>query len=116
MKTVGITLTYQIFSGLVEAHALKGEVRIYPEDRAQTDALVELPMERLVEVISDQVLALCGTEKVEAVGLAVPGIIRGGVVEDSPNLPQLKGARITEAITEALKQRNCTSVVNTLND
>ena len=115
-KSIGITMSRQIAAAVVENHALVGSMRNYPEDRAQTDALVELPMERLVEVITDQVLALCGKEKVEAVGLAVPGIIRGGVVEDSPNLPQLKGARITEAITEALKQRNCTSVVNTLND
>ena len=115
MKTIGITLTYQIFSGVVKDHALDGGVRVYPEDPAQTDALVELPMERLVEVISDQVIALCG-DQAASVGLALPGIVRGGIVEDSPNLPQLKGVHITEQVTAELKRRNCTPLVNAMND
>lgn len=115
-KTIGITMSRQIFAGLVENHALVGSVRIYPEDPQETDGLVELPMERLVEVISEQVLALCGKEKVGTVGLALPGIIRGGVVEDSPNLPQLKGAHITDEITAVLKQHDCAPLVYTMND
>jgi len=115
MKTIGITLTYQIFSGVVKDHSLDGGVRVYPEDSAQTDALVELPMERLVEVISDQVIALCG-DQAASVGLALPGIVRGGIVQDSPNLPQLKGVHITEQVTAELKRRNCTPVVNAMND
>ncbi len=115
-KTIGITMSRQIFAGVVENHALVGSVRMYPEDPLQTDGLVELPMERLVEVISEQVLALCGKEKVEAVGLALPGIVRGGVVEDSPNLPQLKGTHITDEITTMLKQHDCAPLVYTMND
>lgn len=116
VQTIGITMTRQIFSGLVENHGLAGAVRIYPEDPSQTDGLVELPMERLVDVISEQVLALCGGGQVNAVGLALPGIIRGGVVEESPNLPQLKGARITEEISAVLKRRGCAPMVYTMND
>ena len=115
-KTIGITLTRQIFSGLVENHELQGKSRVFPEDPADLEGLVELPKERLVMVISDQVEALCGKEQIEAIGLALPGIIRGGVVEDSPNLPQLKGTRITEEVTAELKRRGCAPLVYAMND
>jgi len=36
-------------------------------------------------------LAAQGEKPVEAIGVAVPGVVRHGVVEDSPNLTQLKG-------------------------
>ncbi len=36
-------------------------------------------------------------------GVALPGLIRNGVVEDAPNLPQLKGARIAELLTAELR-------------
>ena len=32
----------------------------------------------------------------QAVGVALPGLVANGVVEEAPNLPQLKGARIQE--------------------
>ncbi len=67
-------------------------------------ALVELHTDGLVETICEQVVqARDGHEGITAVGVALPGLIRNGVVEEAPNLPQLKGARIAELLTAELR-------------
>jgi predicted NBD/HSP70 family sugar kinase len=48
--------------------------------------------------------------------VALPGLIRGGVVEEAPNLPQLKGARVGYLLSNALPQRGITAPVDVLND
>jgi predicted NBD/HSP70 family sugar kinase len=48
--------------------------------------------------------------------VAVPGIIRHGVVEDSPNLTQIKGMRLAEELTRALLARDITAPVHIAND
>jgi predicted NBD/HSP70 family sugar kinase len=53
---------------------------------------------------------------VEAVGVAMPGMIRNGVVEDSPNLTQLKGAKAADAIRSGLAARGLDYPVSTMND
>ena len=44
--------------------------------------------------------------------MAVPGIVRSGVVEESPNLPQIKGMRLAEELAEALEERGITAPVH----
>jgi len=51
-------------------------------------------------------------DPVDAIGIAVPGIVRHGVVEDSPNLTQLKGMRLAEEVTRALAARGITAPVH----
>jgi predicted NBD/HSP70 family sugar kinase len=53
---------------------------------------------------------------VDAIGVAVPGIIRQGVVEDSPKLTQLKGMRLAEELTRVLVARNIAAPVHIAND
>ena len=48
--------------------------------------------------------------------MALPGIVRDGVVEDSPNLPQLKGARIRDSLVSSLKEHGFHAPVTILND
>jgi glucokinase len=50
------------------------------------------------------------------VGVALPGLIRSGVVEEAPNLPQLKGTRVQEMITSKLAEHGLRTSVNVLND
>ena len=68
--------------------------------------MIELPADALAEVLCEQIAAVApaGTG-VEVAGIAVPGIVRNGVIEDSPNLPQLKGANIAEAVKNGLAAR-----------
>jgi predicted NBD/HSP70 family sugar kinase len=53
---------------------------------------------------------------VDAIGVAVPGIIRHGVVEDSPNLTQLKGMRMADELTRVLSARGIAAPVHIAND
>lgn len=120
-KTVGVVMTERIVAGLIEGHKLAGELRHFPEkqdDNAEHgDELIEIPADSLWETICDHIAALAPSGSgVEAVGVAMPGMIRNGVVEDSPNLSQLKGARVADAIKSGLAARGLDYPVSTLND
>ena len=87
-KTIGVTLSEGISVGLVEDHKLVGDVHRFPEKHEEDDALVELHTDALVEEICRQVLHVANGEKdITAVGVALPGLIKNGVVEEAPNLP-----------------------------
>ena len=98
-------------------HQLAGEVRHFPEDRDQDDALVELHTEALVERICKEVVQVAGNATdITAVGVSLPGLVKQGVVEEAPNLPQLKGARIEELLAMQLRNHSMTVPVSVLND
>jgi glucokinase len=121
-KTVGVIMTDRIVAGRIEDHKISGELKYYPA-RAQDstheidDELIEAPADSLGDLICDQIALLVpsGTS-IEAVGVGMPGIMRSGVIEDSPNLPQLKGARIGDAIRVGLAARGIETKVTILND
>jgi glucokinase len=116
-KIVGVTLTERMLAGLVVDHKLAGEMRRFPENEHDQYALVEMPTDGLIRTICEQVAAAAdGTKDVTAVGVALPGLIKNGVVEDAPNLPQLKGARVQELLTTQLRNHGLTVKVDVLND
>ena len=51
-----------------------------------------MPAEGIVRKIVELIGTLNLKEPPTHVGIGMPGIVRNGVVEDSPNLVQLKGA------------------------
>jgi len=70
-----------------------------------------------VEVLRDQVIAAAGGQKnIDGVGVGVPGLVRNGVVEEAPNLPQLKGARMAEMLQGSLRNEGITAPVTIIND
>ena len=116
-KTIGVTLSERIEAGLVVDHKLTGPVRRFPEKHEDEDALVELHTDALVEEICKQVvLAADGSKDLAAVGVALPGLVKNGVVEEAPNLPQLKGARIEELLSAQLRTHGIEASVTVLND
>lgn len=116
-KTIGVTLSDGIVAGLVVDHQLVGDLRRFPEDTEEKDALVELHTDALVETICKEVvLAANGTTDLDAVGIAVPGLIRSGVVEEAPNLPQLKGARLRDLVAAQLRSHDINAPVLVMND
>jgi glucokinase len=117
-KTIGVTITERISAGLVVDHQLKGAARNFPEDHHDDgDALVEMHTDALVETICKQILlAADGERDIAAVGLALPGLVKNGVVEESPNLPQLKGARIQELLANHLRTLGLNAPVTAMND
>jgi glucokinase len=116
-KAIGVILSERISVGLVVDHKLVGEVRRFPEDHDEQDGLVELPTDALVQTICEQVmLVMDGAKDITAVGVAVPGLVKNGVMEDAPNLPQLKGARIQELLSAQLRNHGVETAVTILND
>jgi glucokinase len=116
-KAIGVTLSERISAGLVVDHKLTGALRRFPEDHDDDDALVEMHSEAVVETICKQiVLAADGTKDLAAVGVALPGLVKNGVVEEAPNLPQLKGARIQELVAAELRNHDIDAPVTVLND
>jgi predicted NBD/HSP70 family sugar kinase len=64
-----------------------------------------------------QVLAAAGKARdIAAVGVGVPGLVRNGAVEEAPNLPQLKGARLAEMLAAALREAGIEAPVAIIND
>ncbi len=116
-RSIGVVMTADIVAGVIENYGLAGELRRYPEDPDETHGLIDLPTDGLCEVICNHIFALnpqAGT--LAAIGIALPGIVRNGVVEDSPNLPQIKGARVCDKITATLRERGFTAPVSLFND
>jgi len=123
IEAIGINVAERIYAGLAVGHKIGGELLSYPpgpvpRDDDEDDALVEMPTESLVEGVCDLALKLAkGHEStIKCVGMALPGLIRGGVVEEAPNLPQLKGARIQELVSNRLESRGLKIPVTILND
>jgi len=115
---IGVVMTEHIGAGRLEDQRLTGEILRYPEDNVQADALASLPGSELVEILADQVATLAGggESKLDAIGVAVPGVIRHGVVEDSPNLSQIKGMRLSEELSRVLALRGIAAPVYIAND
>jgi predicted NBD/HSP70 family sugar kinase len=116
-KIVGVTLSARVVAGLVVDHKLQGGLRSFPEAHDDEYALVEMPAEGIVETMSQQVLAAAGKEReLAAVGVGVPGLVRHGVMEEAPNLPQMKGARIAEMLATQLRSQGIEAPVRIFND
>jgi glucokinase len=116
-KTIGVTLSEQVLAGLVVDHKLVGELQRFPANEDDRDALIEMHTDALVQTICEQVMAAAnGENDLAGVGVAVPGLIKNGVVEEAPNLPQLKGARLQDLVAAQLRERGIKAPVTILND
>jgi predicted NBD/HSP70 family sugar kinase len=125
-KTVGVILSEHIYAGLIVGHKLQGSLLSYPHEDDHGDlalgddgnSMVELPTDGVVEAICQLVVETArGHESsLTAVGIAIPGLVRQGVVEEAPNLPQLKGARIHDLLAGKLAGHGITAPVRIVND
>ncbi|MGD0734171.1 MAG: ROK family protein [Terracidiphilus sp.] len=113
---IGVVMTEHIVAGRLEDQRLNGPLLRYPSETDELDALIALPASELVDLLAIQVSSLAAQGAVDAVGVAVPGIVRSGVVEDSPNLTQLKGIHLAEELTKALVGRGIMAPVHIAND
>jgi hypothetical protein len=102
--------------GLVEGDRVVGPLNIYPEKSQTLDPLQSMPAEGIVDCIRRQVENVAGGEKIEAIGIGFPGIIRDGVIEDSPNFHQAKGFALQAALSSALTGKAAGAKVRLFND
>jgi len=115
---IGVVMTDHIVAGRLVDQRLAGKLLRHPEAADDLDALSAVPGSELVEMLASQIAELAGDGQgpVEAIGVAVPGIISHGVVEDSPNLPQLKGMRMALELSKVLAARGIEAPVHIAND
>ncbi len=121
--TVGVVVAQRLYAGLAVDGKLAGPIQTFPEGNASEetedeDLLLEYHTEALVAAICDLTLQVTNGQKADitGVGVALPGLIRNGVVEEAPNLPQLKGARMGEMLCQALGSRGLKAPVTVSND
>src|SRR5579871_4038009 len=113
-QIIGVLATRQIAVGVVEDHALSGPLRVYPGD--EDDALRTMTADEIGERIAEQVLAAARGNQIDCVGVGFPGVIRNGIVEESPNLQQMKGCSLASRISGVLARNGLKAGVLILND
>jgi predicted NBD/HSP70 family sugar kinase len=114
-RSIGVLATRYIWAGIVEDATL-GSVRMYPEPGDEPIDLKSLPAEEIVGRICRQVVQLRREGPVESVGAGFPGLIRNGLIEESPNLGQLKGLDIRSRLAAALAAEGIEVPVVAMND
>jgi glucokinase len=116
-RTIGVLAAHsQIAAGLVEGSAVVGPLQLYPESGVAADVLNGMPAEHLSQCMLHQITVASHGATIDAVGVALPGIVRDGVVEESPNLPQIKGFKLQEALETALGREREQVPVRVFND
>ncbi|MGI8992029.1 MAG: ROK family protein [Bryobacteraceae bacterium] len=110
--TIGVLASDQIAVGLVDNHQLSGPIHIYPEAGQNSKeevaaGLQSLPSDEIAATIFRQIESVCRERAIDirslgAIGIGFPGIIRDGIIEESPNLKQVKGLNLKSAIAAAL--------------
>jgi hypothetical protein len=115
---IGVVITDHIAAARLEDRQLAGPALRYPVDPDTVEPLEAIPDSELIDLLAGQIESLAGGKAgpVDAIGVAVPGIVRAGVVEESPNLPQMKGVRLADQLTSALKERGIAAPVHISND
>ncbi len=118
---IGVVMTSHIVAGRLEDQRLTGKLLRYPGNAEAANDLDAIPGSDLVEILAEHIGALAGAKasgpgKPDAIGVAVPGIVRSGVIEESPNLKQLKGMRLAEELAKALEGRGIAAPVHIAND
>jgi predicted NBD/HSP70 family sugar kinase len=115
-KTIGLTVTEHIAAGLVENGRLVSALQVFPGGNEPSTYLLEFPAEEILRRMHELIeLARAGHE-IAAIGVGLPGIIRNGVVEESPHLPQLKGQMIEAALEFLLSETGSRLPVHVIND
>jgi len=115
-RGIGVVVSGHATLGIVEENRITGTVVRFPSDEADADLVRSMPAAELIQILADEVKALTDGAAMDAVGLAFPGIIRGGLIEECPNLQQLKGFPIESAMLAALGERGISVKVTASND
>src|SRR5262245_58145220 len=113
---VGVCAGDHIAAAAVEENRITGQIFRFPLDDQEHDSLSNMHADEIVERIQQEVTRACEGRAVDAVGVAFPGLIREGVVEECPNFPQMKGQDLATALTYLLSKTGIDVRVQLLND
>jgi len=115
-RTAGVLVVQRIAAGVVENNQVAGPAHHFPEKGESHDALLSMPADAIAAKIAELVSSAAGRQPVFAVGVGFPGIIRNGVIEESPNLQQIKGFRLQAALETLLSAGGSRIPVRIYND
>jgi predicted NBD/HSP70 family sugar kinase len=105
-----------IAAGLVDGEKVRGALSVYPQKADSLDALQSLPADGIAACIRQQIEHLVQADKIDAIGIGFPGIIRNGIVEESPNLQQVKGFALQAQLSASLRGIAANVPVRVFND
>jgi glucokinase len=100
-RTIGVLASDNIAVAVLEDNRVVGTVRKSPSDTEQ-GSIREMPAEEIAALIRREVEAAAGGRPVTAIGVGVPGIVREGVIEEAPNLQQIKGLNLQAMLCDAV--------------
>src|SRR6516225_11148767 len=113
---IGVLAAEHVAAGLVEGSTVAGPVRTFPQSSGKTETLQGMPAETIAQCIREQVELIGKGREVTAVGIGFPGIIRGGIIQESPNLQQVKGLNLQMSLASALQHNDTQVPVRIFND
>ena len=115
---IGIVITDHIVAGRLQDHHIIAKPLRFPTDAAEPDALASLPPSEMIQILAGQIgfLVKADPQPLDAIGVAIPGIVTDGIVEDSPNLTQIKGMRLAHDLEKELAARGISTPVHVAND
>jgi predicted NBD/HSP70 family sugar kinase len=99
---IGVLITERISAAVVSGNAIVGPILQRPVESDTADALKGVPADTLVQWVAELIAQLKPESEPACVGVGLPGIIRGGAVEDSPNLVQFKGSKVQSLVADVL--------------
>ena len=114
-RSIGVLATGYLWAGIVDGAEL-GDVRVYPEPGQPHLDLKTIPSGDIISILCGQIRELVREGTVDSVGAGFPGVIRGGVILESPNLGQLKGLHVADDLRAALKADGIDVPVVAIND
>lgn len=114
--SIGVLITERILGGVVADSGLVGTLLERPDKREDTDSLLGVPAESIVNMIAELARELKPETPPVAIGVGLPGIVRNGTVEDSPNLVQFKGIPVQQLVSEAVSSLYPDVKVSIFND
>jgi glucokinase len=112
---IGVLVGRSVWVGAVEGAAL-GEVLVYPAAGESPVDLKSLRADEILAEIRRMAAAVRHGQEVSAVGAGLPGIVSDGVIQDSPNLGQLKGLPIAAQLSALLQADGIGAPVVVVND
>lgn len=114
--TIGVLVADNIAVGLVENHQLVGSINVYPDAGYRGDAFEGMHAETIIQHMQQQIDAVRVGQEIAAVGLGLAGIIKEGMVEESPNLQQIKGHNLGAMLADSFKAAGIAAPVKVMND
>jgi predicted NBD/HSP70 family sugar kinase len=115
-RTIGVAMTDRLTVGLVEENRISGLVQKYPETEDVPDCFQGMPADEISRTVCRQIHSALGGKTVSGIGVGMPGIVRNGVIEESPNLHQLKGFNIHQSLSAGLRECGVEGPVVVSND